>query len=210
MTLEHIQIIFHELWDELDAEEFKAFIFMLCSASLNRNSGVFRYNDRVHDRKSGISKNVFSRAIKKLKQLQVVEVRVQHGCYADVTSCLTTEQDKTEQDKTEQNTIAQSPVGSCASVFDFNSLYEKYPRKIGKSRGMQLCKQRIKSQADFDLLSKAVDNYARYCVEKKTEQQYIKHFSSFMSSWRDWIEPQIDQTKVIENNWDYIFGEGEK
>ena len=179
------------------------------SSKANKNGEVFvsREHYRVHCR---IQSRDINRIIKKLQELQIITQPTLRGRYVDVTRLYATEQDKTEQDKTEQNTIAQSPVGSCASVFDFNSLYEKYPRKIGKSRGMQLCKQRIKSQADFDLLSKAVDNYARYCVEKKTEQQYIKHFSSFMSSWRDWIEPQIDQTKVIDNNWDYIFGEGEK
>lgn len=183
------QIIFHPIWDELNDAEFKCFVFMLCAASLNSNSGIYQHNDQACDRKSGIDKSVFSRTIKKLKRLKVVELRSQHGCYTDAASCLTTIQDKTIQDKQTNNNLPDSAFAEPRRFFDFDALYKKYPRKEGKSRGMAACKTQIKTQSDFDLLSKAIDRYSEFVKTKLSDAKYIKHFSTFMTTWRDWLDP---------------------
>jgi hypothetical protein len=80
------QTIFNEVFTELDDAEFKVFIFSLCQASLNFNKGYYRYNSRVHTAVCGVVENTFSRALKKLKRLRVIELRADRGCYADVPS----------------------------------------------------------------------------------------------------------------------------
>lgn len=82
---------------------------------------------------------------------------------------------------------AQSPKRR-PSEFDFDSLYSKYPRKEGKTRGLKICATQIKSQDDYQNLSKSIDNYSVYCASKVKDPKFIKHFSSFMAEWRDWIE----------------------
>jgi len=80
--------------------------------------------------------------------------------------------------------------------FDFESLYQKYPRRIEKSEAIKRARQVIKTQQDFDLLSLAIDNYAKACANLKDETG-IKHMSTFLEKrdskpyiqpWRDWIE----------------------
>lgn len=95
------------------------------------------------------------------------------------------------------NNIAQNEFAR----FDFDAIYKKYPRKLGKSEGLRKCKVQIKSQKDYENLKKAVDNYARYCIEKIENEKFIKHFSSFMSVWRDWIE-MPEQNKDFAKNDD--------
>ena len=71
-----------------------------------------------------------------------------------------------------------------------------YPRKIGKSKGMKKLIKEIKTEKDFYLLEKAVKNYAKHCEVQNTEIKYIKHFSTFVSEWKDWSNYEQDDTKL--------------
>ena len=70
---------------------------------------------------------------------------------------------------------------------DFETLYQKYPRKIGKKKGIDICLRKIKTQSDFEKLDQAIKNYSEYCDNHQTDKKFIKHFSTFMGSWEDWI-----------------------
>lgn len=83
-----------------------------------------------------------------------------------------------------------------APDFDFESLYQKYPRKIGKQDGLKRCRAQIKSEEDYRLLSTAIDHYRNYIRTQGFEEKFIKHFSSFMSSWRDWLDPGAGKSIV--------------
>ena len=72
--------------------------------------------------------------------------------------------------------------------FDFEILYKKYPLKKGKADGFSRLKKTIKTQEDFDLCSKAIDKYAQQLIFERTEPKFIKHFSTFVSTWKDWVE----------------------
>lgn len=82
--------------------------------------------------------------------------------------------------------IAQSLSGD-VSKFDFESLYKKYPRKEGKSRGLKICKTQIKTREDYEKLSQAIDNYTSHTRTRVKDSTFIKHFSTFMGEWRDWV-----------------------
>lgn len=71
--------------------------------------------------------------------------------------------------------------------FDFESIYNVYPRKIGRTKGLAICEKTIKTAQEYSLLASAVKNYAYFCESQRTETKYIKHFSSFMNCWKDWI-----------------------
>jgi hypothetical protein len=68
--------------------------------------------------------------------------------------------------------------------FDFEALYRTYPRKEGKRDGMRICERDIRTPADFEALTKAVANYASIA-----KPGFVKHWSSFMANWRDYVEP---------------------
>lgn len=77
-------------------------------------------------------------------------------------------------------------------VFDFDIPYRAYPKKIGKKKGIDVCKRQIKTEEDFKALCQSVQKYAKYCAGK--DPQYIKHFSTFMGEWRDWLDPETGRT----------------
>lgn len=79
-------------------------------------------------------------------------------------------------------------------TFDFESVYNSYPKKVGKSKGLKICKTQIKTTDDYQNLISAVSSYTVHCKEKITDPKYIKQFDTFMSSWRDWIDPETGST----------------
>ena len=47
-------------------------------------------------------------------------------------------------------------------------------------------------------LIEAIKKYRRHCELNKTETKYIKHFSTFVSTWRDWLESDVGTTSIKE------------
>lgn len=87
-----------------------------------------------------------------------------------------------------QKKDAASPSARC--ILDFESIYSKYPRKEGKNKGMRICKAQIKTEEEFGLLGEAVSRYTDHCKKTITDPKFIKLFSTFMASWRDWLDPE--------------------
>lgn len=75
---------------------------------------------------------------------------------------------------------------SIKSEFDFEAIYNLYPKKEGKTKGIEFCQKNIKTKEDYDLLLKAVTRYSKNCRTERTEKKFIKLFSSFMSVWKDY------------------------
>lgn len=85
--------------------------------------------------------------------------------------------------------------------FDFESLYEKYPRKLGKAKGLDKLRKIIKTDDDYNKVKIGIENYATYMKNCNAEDKYIKHFSSFInqSSWEDFQEiPRTDEDRRQE------------
>jgi hypothetical protein len=105
-----------------------------------------------------------------------------------------------ELDK-EEDSITLKRAGLRES--DFEIFYSKYPRKVGKERGRKTFKAQIRSEDDLHSLNLALDNYIAYVKQNVREARYILHFSTFMNSWKDWLDPKagsVEGTNVIEDD----------
>lgn len=80
--------------------------------------------------------------------------------------------------------------------FDLERLYGLFPRKVGKKSGMAKLKAIVRDQDSFDRMKLAIENYCKYCAHHKTETRYIKHFSTFVNSWEDWIDWKSDSEGI--------------
>lgn len=192
----------------LEIEEVYAMLYLLCEASKSGKKGEAFIN-RDHARNtSRVESRVLDRTIKKLKSLQLLEVRTLRGCYAELSTTDNT-------DTTNKQTNKQLPDSAFAEprrVFDFESLYKKYPRKEGKQRGIAVCQAQIRSQEDFAALSLAIDRYTAHVKKTAMEPKYIKHFSSFMGGWRDWLEADagtVLKAEAEEPEWKRLIREQE-
>ncbi|MEN0058915.1 MAG: hypothetical protein AAGB31_08775 [Bdellovibrio sp.] len=79
-------------------------------------------------------------------------------------------------------------------------IYKKhYPRKVGRSDGLDKASKDLKTEQDLVDFESAIVRYATDCATKKTEAKYIKHFSTFVSTWRDWLEPDAGDGPKAKN-----------
>ena len=97
-----------------------------------------------------------------------------------------------ETNETRRNVTRQEETHAHSRpVLDFDSLYQKYPLKKGKQRGIQICQKQITSPELYAALSGAIDRYSDDVIRTATEARFIKHFSTFMASWRDWLDSDV-------------------
>lgn len=101
------------------------------------------------------------------------------------------------EEKKKEETQKRSPGGRVHSTFDFEALYELYPRKRGKKKGLWLAERSIKTAAQYDRLKSAIQNYALECRGK--EIQYVRYFDRFMVDWEDWVEREEVANQVLHH-----------
>lgn len=97
----------------------------------------------------------------------------------------------------------QKPKASTPAKLSFETeivaLYKSdYPRKEGKTRGVQILAKQITSLADLSSLEIAVKHYAKSVTDR--EVKFIKQFSAFANCWRDYIEPLSNGKPEIQIN----------
>ena len=93
-----------------------------------------------------------------------------------------------ELDK-ELDNVKSIKVGNGGKIISgLQEIYQSYPRKEGKTKGIEKLLKDIETEAELSDLDLAVQNYSNSCIGK--DPKYIKMFSTFASEWRDWIEVQ--------------------
>lgn len=75
-------------------------------------------------------------------------------------------------------------------------VYRRYPKKVGKAEGMKRALRLIRTPDDLVALERALDRFLAYHARVQTEPQYLPYFSSFMSSWTDWLD---EDAGVVES-----------
>lgn len=82
------------------------------------------------------------------------------------------------------------------SDFDFDLIYENYPRKVDKFGGLKKCKTQITSQKKYDDLGRAIEKYKNFCAENGYTGKYVKNFNSFMTNWPQWLENDMGECNI--------------
>jgi hypothetical protein len=80
-------------------------------------------------------------------------------------------------------------------IAQIEEIYELYPRKEGKAKGIEKLLAQITSERDIDSFRSAVKKYNKLCQGK--ERNFIKHFSSFAECWQDYVD---EEKEVIYQN----------
>ena len=196
----------NQLWTDPDffhfnSDELVTWICILSIAS-EKKKQEFTFCSEMITRLRSISEGDIFSALNKLQELKVVTFtrtqsvrnpasRGEERREEERRKLLLTDSKKPAGDKVEgtrRGTVSFEPK------FDLEKLYSDFPRKKGKKRGMVTLARLCTSQKKYDAISKAIDNYAKYCEDK--DVSYIKYFSTFMNEWEDWLEPPEETNKI--------------
>jgi len=82
-------------------------------------------------------------------------------------------------------------------IGDFEAVWAKYPSKVGKSDALRHFNASIKSEVDFTLINKALQNYL---LSKRVKDGFVQNGSTWFNDWRGWLEvkeePKVHQQKL--------------
>ena len=100
------------------------------------------------------------------------------------------EEFNSEQQKEEEyNSFDLSDIDP-KTVNQFELLWNKYPKKIGKKEALYCYNQAIKKGESFDIIEQGLDNYVEYLESKDTPDILIKNGSNWFKGecWNDEYE----------------------
>lgn len=200
----------HDLFDRSDVvdfghQDFLLWIYLLCEAS--KASKPTMHINYLHIRKTlSITQKKAEMTLKKLHRNQMIAMDITDTLRARDGNVTDAGLRTYERDVRDERTNAH--FSNARHNFDFEKIYEKYPRKIGKSPGMKKAKKEVFTQEGYDELLSAVEKFAAHHQEQKTEAEFIPYFSTFMNQWRDWLDSKTGTATSSANsaiNWDHVY-----
>jgi hypothetical protein len=104
------------------------------------------------------------------------------------------EENRIEYNRTKQNKKVCSNAGA-SERYSFDLIYQEYPRKEGKTIGINKLKKIVKSKDQFNLILEASKKYNLYCKLNNTDRKYIKLFSTWVNGehWNDELESDFHE-----------------
>lgn len=99
---------------------------------------------------------------------------------------------------------ASPPLANVAPDFDFDLLWRRYPKKIGKPEAVRHFNSTVKTIADWEGINRALDQYLTYLKNDGTDRKFIKHGSTWFNQWRGWSEGGTNGAHDSESPVGYI------
>jgi len=164
---------------DLSKDERLVWIFLLCYAS-GKNSGDIIINPLYVSQNTDVDLSCVTKTIDKLEERQCLTITRTDN--KSNILCAHATNERTNE------LIAQNEFEP-QEHRDLESLYKQYPRKVGKTRGMKILHSQIKNIKDYQDIELAIKNLVQFVKHEKREKEMIPYFSTFMSQWRDWVNP---------------------
>jgi len=82
--------------------------------------------------------------------------------------------------------------------FSFESIWSKYPNKVGKKQAERHFKASVKNQQDWNDINQAIANYL---TSERVAKGYIQNGSTWFNNWRDWITPPVKEKSDFEKKY---------
>ena len=67
----------------------------------------------------------------------------------------------------------------------FDAIWNKYPKKLGKKAAIRHYKNSVKSEKDLQNIQKALNKYLK---SKNVKEGYIQNGSTWFNNWEDWVD----------------------
>lgn len=183
---------------DLPAEGKWLWIFILCECARNVSDTITLRTRYVNSLTGIVDKKVLE-YIMLMQNCQLLEV-LADSRYEPVTNSLRVRTENVltdiQTDTTNITDITNKQTNT--SIFDFDSIWNKYPNKLGKKEAFRHFKSSVQTDQDYQDLNKALDNYILSC--KGSDPKYIKHGSTWFNNWRDWIDYKAPSTKLSLRN----------
>lgn len=121
------------------------------------------------------------------------------------TNEVTNDQPTTNQRLTTQEELKHLTSNNKTISFDFESVWLKYPKRVGKKMAQVHFEASVKTQKDFEDLSLALSNYLS---SKRVANGFVQNGSTFFNNWRDWIDYKEEVCKKCKDKGSFTSATG--
>lgn len=83
----------------------------------------------------------------------------------------------------------------------FQSLWERYPRKIGRAEALKAYRRSVKTPEDREKIKRALDNYLEHLRANHTEARYTKGGGKWFAAWEEYVDPAPAQSDDWLTSW---------
>lgn len=97
--------------------------------------------------------------------------------------------------------IGNSNKGIVKGGFNFESVYSKYPNKVGRKAAEVHFMASVKTQEDFDDINKALDNYIK---SERVAKGFVQNADTWFNNWKDWIVMPTSNDTIPESMRKFI------
>ena len=85
--------------------------------------------------------------------------------------------------------------------YDFDKVWEAYPKKLGRKSAERYFKKSILTDQDYKDLLKALENFKKSKLANG-DVQYIPHGGTWFNNWRDWVD--FKEQGVYDDRPEYL------
>lgn len=103
-------------------------------------------------------------------------------------------ENETKDESIKLNKEDKKDVGWKPTESDFNALWEKYPKKLGRKDALRHFLASVHTKADLGLMWEAMETYQ---ATDDYRRGFIKHGSSWFYNWRDYVG-YVDPKQMLE------------
>jgi len=142
-----------------------------------------------------IQKRYFE-AGKKKKEIKIISdlLLIDVSAYDNVVSVGINSIDSSEN-ATNVNVKEKEKVKEKVYTPNFIKIWDQYPRKEGRKEALRHFHATVKTENDFNRITKAINNYLKYIDVQEIEYQFIKMGSTWFNNWEDYENFKIPEKK---------------
>lgn len=172
-----------DIFSEFSDAEFRAWVHILCTASV-QNTYRPKLFFKACETKAGIKRRTLIETIEKLRILQVIQIPA-GICTESVRDLYCTLQNRTVQNTTNNNAHADA----------FAEFWNGYPRKVDKKKAEKAYLRLLAHGKDPAQILLARENYRDYLKANGTEKQFIRHPTTFLNSFEDYLDSDFGKSE---------------
>ncbi len=172
----------------LNHGDLVAWLYILCLACKKNHEEITTSKEHIEGVGRFKFKN-FEDSLKKLIDLNMIAVS-ERPCTDSERVCTDSARYETRRDETNNKTRLSARR---ISVEKAEQIYQTYPKKKGKGEGIK--KLRLLTEDRLPDLRQAMSRFLQNVKKEKPEDKHIPYFSTWMSSWTDWLD--ADAGKVV-------------
>jgi len=133
---------------------------------------------------SGSNQKIIKEFLKRVVDLELATIH-----YTELHETTPTNETNERTNERDAHVGSEKPTTEKLEKTYLLELYDEYPLKKGKKRGLVKLATMIRDHDQCLQFATAVDNYRAQLKKDRTDPKFIMHFDTFVNQWEEHLDP---------------------